>query len=242
MMTDQILVVVANGVISLVLFLLLKYLPSYFNEKGKNLATKEDVGAITKIVELVRLGNNAQLEVIKAELGLVSKTQVAIYDDERKAIVEFLGTLTEFYESNIDIPNESDTPEGLAYFTEKIRALEQHYSKLLIAKSKLELFCHNKEILDASEPVLIAIADIQGKTQVQRFRVLGSQKVSARLGNISSPTEENTRQFKCEIDKQTELHKEFQAMRLAFHKEYYPMYCKFLKICKVYLKTKKVTN
>ena len=245
MTIDSILIVVANGLISSVLFFLFKnYLPSYFDEKGKNLATKEDVGAITKIVESVRLDNNAQLEVIKTELGLVSKTQATIYDDERKAIVEFLGTVTDFYESNIDIPNESDTPEGFAYFREKVRTLEQHYSKLRIAKSKLQLFCHNQEILNASEPVLVALADIQGKTQVQRFKVLGSQKVSARVGDVYSktPTEENSRQFKCEVDKQTELHKEFQDMRLTFYKEYYPMYNKLLDLCKVYLRTKKATN
>ena len=29
------------------------YLPAYFSEKGKNLATKEDIGDITKIVETI---------------------------------------------------------------------------------------------------------------------------------------------------------------------------------------------
>jgi hypothetical protein len=245
MTPDQILTVVANGLITLGLYFSLKnYLPSYFKEKGKNLATKEDVGSITTIVELVKLENNAQLEQIKTELGLVSKAQIAVYDDERKAIVEFLGTVTDFYESNIDIPNESNSPEGLAYFTEKIRTLEQHYSKLQIANSKLQLFCHNKEILDASEPVLIALAEIQGTTQVQRFKVLGSQKVSAIMRELTlkTLTEENMRKLEGELDKQSQMQIEFQHMRLAFHREYYPKYSKLLDICKVYLKTKKATN
>ena len=34
------------------------YIPSYLNEKGKNLATREDVAAITHEVERVRLQYN----------------------------------------------------------------------------------------------------------------------------------------------------------------------------------------
>jgi len=47
-------------VIQIVLFivaglLLRSYLPAYFSEKGKNLATKEDVQEITKKVESIRV-------------------------------------------------------------------------------------------------------------------------------------------------------------------------------------------
>ncbi|MCX6350250.1 MAG: chromosome partitioning protein ParA, partial [Bacteroidetes bacterium] len=83
MTNDQIIIITTNGLFQVILFLFLKnYLPSYFNEKGRNLATKEDIGTITKIVESVKLGNNAQLEKIKTKLSLVSKTQEIIYDDE----------------------------------------------------------------------------------------------------------------------------------------------------------------
>ncbi len=59
-----------------VYFLLKSFLPSYFSEKGKNLATKEDVASITDKVESVKtdyakvleeLRNNNQLKLAEIE-------------------------------------------------------------------------------------------------------------------------------------------------------------------------------
>lgn len=49
-------------------WLIKSYFPSYFSEKGKNLATKEDVGRITDEVERVRLLYAVDLERTKNEL------------------------------------------------------------------------------------------------------------------------------------------------------------------------------
>lgn len=46
--------------------ILQRFLPSYFSEKAKNLATKEDVAAITEEVERVRHEYSALVEELKA--------------------------------------------------------------------------------------------------------------------------------------------------------------------------------
>lgn len=52
---------------ALVVYLLLKsFLPSYFSEKGKNLATKEDVASITDEVESVKTGYAKVLEELRS--------------------------------------------------------------------------------------------------------------------------------------------------------------------------------
>jgi hypothetical protein len=48
------------------LLLLKHYLPAYLTEKGKNLATKDDIAGITREVERVRHEYNAILEELKA--------------------------------------------------------------------------------------------------------------------------------------------------------------------------------
>ena len=65
MASEQVIPIIANGVISLSITLFVKYY-------------------VTKVVESVKLNNSTQLEKIKTELGLVSKTYEVIYDDERK--------------------------------------------------------------------------------------------------------------------------------------------------------------
>jgi len=56
------------AIAALVAALILKhYLPSYLTEKGKNLATKEDIAAITREVEHVRHEYNTLVEELKAK-------------------------------------------------------------------------------------------------------------------------------------------------------------------------------
>ncbi|MEY4730376.1 MAG: hypothetical protein RL020_1534 [Pseudomonadota bacterium] len=43
------------------------FFPNYINEKGKNLATKEDIGKITEIVETIKKDNAELLELQKAK-------------------------------------------------------------------------------------------------------------------------------------------------------------------------------
>jgi hypothetical protein len=53
------------------------YLPSYFSKKGENVATKEDVAAITHEIERVRQEYAAQLEVIKSSLDITNRLRSA---------------------------------------------------------------------------------------------------------------------------------------------------------------------
>lgn len=53
--------------------LLRSYLPSYFQEKGKNLATKEDIKEITDKVEAVKAHYLKEIELYKQEIGLMQK-------------------------------------------------------------------------------------------------------------------------------------------------------------------------
>jgi hypothetical protein len=54
-------------VVCSVCFILKKYMSGYLDQKSKNLATKEDVGAITHIVEKIKTENAHLLEDLKAE-------------------------------------------------------------------------------------------------------------------------------------------------------------------------------
>lgn len=57
-----------GAVFAVVLFLLLKiWLPAYLAEKGKNLATKEDIGEITNSVETVKRQHAELLEALKTK-------------------------------------------------------------------------------------------------------------------------------------------------------------------------------
>ena len=66
-MLEAILNFVCSGAgAALAIWLLRGFLKSYVDEKGKNLATREDIASITHEVERVRLGYNELLEQMKA--------------------------------------------------------------------------------------------------------------------------------------------------------------------------------
>src|SRR5580704_10390582 len=70
-------------------FTLKNLLPSYFSEKGKNLATKEDVSDITQLVEAVKHSFTKETEQLKANLQLLTNVQAGIASEERTSIIEY---------------------------------------------------------------------------------------------------------------------------------------------------------
>ena len=72
-----------------------RYLPAYTAEKGKNLATKEDIGEITGIVEGVRSQHATELELVRGVLQHASQSQSSLAEIERSAIVDFFDECVE---------------------------------------------------------------------------------------------------------------------------------------------------
>lgn len=92
-------------------FILKSYLPAYFSEKAKNLATKEDIGEITSEVEQVKSGyaemleevrSNHQLRLASIEREKLLKKEVYLKGVE--ALTKYQGALGVM--ANLDIPNQ----------------------------------------------------------------------------------------------------------------------------------------
>lgn len=74
----QLMILVAIGC----LFMFQKYLLSYSSEKGKNLATKEDIEEITRTVEGTKNEYVAEIEKLKAELAVFSRKNNILFDEK----------------------------------------------------------------------------------------------------------------------------------------------------------------
>ena len=75
------------------ILLVKSYLPKYFEEKGKNLATKEDIGAITDEVEKVKTQYSKDIEILKSELLRQSHSHKVRYEYEFKILTEIWDAL-----------------------------------------------------------------------------------------------------------------------------------------------------
>ena len=100
-----------------ILFYFIKsYIPAYLSEKGKNLATKEDVGAITEEIEAVKSGYAEILEEVKVsnqlKISAIEREQnikKEVYMDAVEAITKSQNMIASF--SNLNISEEKITSE-----------------------------------------------------------------------------------------------------------------------------------
>lgn len=77
----------ASVVLAVIVGMLIgKYFPAYMTEKGRNLATKEDIAEITARIENVKSDYAKGLEKSKSELGLVFALKHAFQDESLTAL------------------------------------------------------------------------------------------------------------------------------------------------------------
>lgn len=100
---------VANFVVLVSSAILQKYVFSYVNEKGKSLATKEDIAEITRLTEEVRTRYVGEVERLKAELSIVSRKHGILFDEKVrvfKLIQARLVAFKKFCEASIGAHSE----------------------------------------------------------------------------------------------------------------------------------------
>ncbi len=66
------------------------FFKSYFTEKGKNLASKEDLKELTEKVESVKIEFNKELEKFKLSLVIDLEKKRPFIEDEAKSIIELI--------------------------------------------------------------------------------------------------------------------------------------------------------
>jgi hypothetical protein len=124
--------------------LYIAFLKSYSNEKGKNLATKEDIGEITKEVENVKQFFNESLEKLKSDLNLSTQIRFSL----KSAEIEALLNLYEKYFVWFNSMRSFNAPSLREPFHKEIsRIIDRSYLDFLMADSKADLFIKSKEIL-----------------------------------------------------------------------------------------------
>lgn len=83
------------------------YFDSYLRKKGENLATREDVEKITRIVEGVKSEVSVQLELVKWELGKKAIVHRLAAEKEFEALAEIGKALYDLQSSEPTVPSSS---------------------------------------------------------------------------------------------------------------------------------------
>ena len=90
-------------------FLLKNYLPSYFGEKGKNLATKEDIVEITDKIEGVKNQYVIESEKVRAKLDRESQVHRVQFEKEFEILYNLWGKLVALKNATLQLRPILDT-------------------------------------------------------------------------------------------------------------------------------------
>ncbi len=162
----NILCTVGLNILSLFLFYFFKnFIPSYFGEKGKNRATKEDIGDITKIVEEAKTDFTKQNESLKSLILTTNQHRMNIKSAEREALFNYnskvsalIYSILRFKLSNYNLENYKELKNVSSDFLKKQYECD-------LAEAHLHLFMHGQPFLNLKEKLTISIIDFQYEVQ-----------------------------------------------------------------------------
>jgi len=190
----SVITITTNGIITLAsssgLFLLLKnVLPAYFTEKGKNLATREDIGEITQEVERVKEEFTSKAEQLRIDLQYFNQVRYSLKTEERNAIVNcyekyslWISLLTSFSFSDFSTANIDD-------LAKPIDALNSAYLQVMLAEAKMALFTGRGDFTSEFSELKIIVLHFQNYTLAKALDHRRNLSMSILTESSLAPTD-----------------------------------------------------
>jgi hypothetical protein len=155
----------ASPIITIITFILLllfakHYLPSYFIEKAKNLATKEDIGDITENIESVKTQYSIQLERIKSKISEIESKREEYLREQRACLLKFYDQSIELFYDKLSISFGDIPLDKGASLAEHQKSYYQLVSELLKSYQRIVIyFGNNEKVRIEAEKTLIQILE-----------------------------------------------------------------------------------
>lgn len=135
---------------------------SYLREKGKNYATKSDIGKITETVESIKSNYNKEQETLKAQLNLLVSAHNSFHSDIKRAIYEFwdsmllLLSLCDTFRPEVD-------EERVAELDHFQREIEKVSNELQLRQGRLYLLIEDQTLLELSDRLFGDVSKYEGR-------------------------------------------------------------------------------
>ena len=180
---------------------LVQYIITYFKEKGKNLATKEDIGKITEEIKSVESQFINETEKLKNKLAILANVQTDITSMERQAIIEINKSLFMWIDSVLNIPNINSSNQIDDY----INTQNQLYKNVQQDEIVLRLFVKSDNIHNILHKITSVFLEIQIKKQLKYHEII---KINNEIDDIKpdTPSKEKKEKLQRKIeDRKTAL-------------------------------------
>jgi hypothetical protein len=229
---EQFIQPIATTVLTLFGFFLLKnFWPKYFEEKGKNQATKEDIGFITEIVENIKSDLVKQNELLKAELAYSNQHSLSYKNEERNALIDYYKKISaciffilRFDFTIYDLENYKDL---------KLMSLElaKRNYECDLAEAHVTLFIYDKEFLNLKKDLSILIIQLQDLLEQAIINyIYCCTQTEIQLSNITKSYEEKSQSTINHYDKIKQIAINYSNESTKKYKEIHGMQIKMREL------------
>ena len=201
----------AIEVLGLLALLYLVFLKSYFGEKGKNLATKEDVAEITSLVESV-----------KSQLQFSLQAKLSLRAEEHQALVDYFSKYSAWLSAITNCSVAGIHKDNTFRLSEIRSQLDAHKRDVELAEGKMQLFVENEDIQSRHGTLMIETLKFQGHAQQLTFNIEQSHLESKQV-ELSLPPHEQVQRYKELLEKELKLYQQFNEEQLQMYKALFPL-------------------
>lgn len=228
-MTQQDLQIILE-ILLIIIGLYLAFFKSYFQEKGKNLATLEDIGTITQNVESIKTEFIRETERLKLDIQYTNQIKYTIKTEEMKSLFDFyekyylwLNVLLDFYFGNFDENNKEQLKNSETIINDS-------YFKFLLSEAKAELLIDNEGLFKHCKEMKLKTLEFQNYvlSSIGQFNMLMLDFESLKL---TVPPGERLKPYKELLEKKTAFNKAYNEEKLNNYKIIAPMNGQFQNMC-----------
>lgn len=224
----------------------LAFLKSYFTEKGKQLALKEDIEEITEKVEAIKADFQRENDEIKANIHHILTLQESHRNEERNVTLDFYRKYNDWLYSLLEINfgkfNRGNIPELIDTQTE----IAKHYKTTNVAQSLVRLLVKDENIVSLSEKLTHELLCFKNWIDIRLLKLqqnLESQnslndrflKLVADFDKNRTLAEESAEKEKGMIAERDGMFNEYYDNRNAEYAKIIPLDDEFTSLVKVYL-------
>jgi hypothetical protein len=224
-MTTQIVILILQIIIGL----LSGYLIYYAQQKGKNQADKEDLKKLTEIVEEVKKKNNEEIEMLKANLSLLTDKEKQIFEEEKESIILFFSQLNTWIWDSLNIYINEYNHANYQDISTRLINMRDAYNKTNVYYSKVRLIVNDKDLLNSGHEAIMKTLELHNFKEglLQRLvstlsweRILVDQIVNKQI-DFRTMTTDLRDFYQRQAEKNEKEKKEITDTYYAHHSEYF---------------------
>lgn len=194
----------------LLLLLYLAFLKSYFQEKGKNVATKEDVEEITSLVESV-----------KSQLQFSLQARLSLRAEEHQALVDYFSKYSTWLSAITNWSAVGINKDNICRLAETRSQLDMLHHDFDLAAGKMELFVENEDIRSQHSPLVIETLKFQAHAQQATFEIEGIHLETKQM-QLTTPPDGQVERYRELLGKESELYKKHKEEQVEIYRALFP--------------------